>query len=234
MTMLRILSGGAAQTVVERIAAEFKRETGHDIGAEFSAVGAMAARLSAGEPADIVILTATLIDELTAKGLLAAGSRADLGRVGTGVAVRAGTPLPDVSSVKALRGNMLAARKIVCPDPAVATAGKVVMQLTERLGIDAQVRGKMHFFPNGYAAMNWLAASGGRLEMGITQVTEILPNKGVTLSGPLPSALQARTLYSAGVAAHTREPDVAKAFVARLTAPEARPILAAAGYEFGD
>ena len=232
MAMIRIVSGGAAQTVVEKIAAAFKRDTGHEIVAEFSAVGAMAGKITAGEPVDVAVLTAALIDELAAKGFVVAGSRTDLGRVGTGVAVRAGTPLPDVSGVDVLRGNMLAAAKIVCPDPAVATAGKVVMKVIERLGIAAQVQGKMQFFPNGYAAMRWLAASSGTREMGITQITEILPNKGVTLAGPLPPELQAKTVYSAGVVAQSREPDVAKAFLARFSASEARPILAAAGYEF--
>jgi molybdate transport system substrate-binding protein len=231
MATVRILSGGAAQTVVEKIAADFQRDTGHEVIAEFSAVGAMAAKLVAGEPVDAVILTGALIDDLMAKGFVTAGSRADLGRVGTGVAVRAGTPLPDVSSAEVVRGNMLAAGKIVCPDPAVATAGKVVMSLVERLGIASEVRGKMHFFPNGYAAMRWLAASSGTREMGITQITEILGNKGVTLAGPLPRALQAKTVYSAGLAAHALEPEAAKAFLVRLTALGARPILAAAGYE---
>jgi len=228
---IRILSGGAAQTVVERIAVDFQRDTGHEIIAEFSAVGAMAAKITAGEPVEVAVLTAVLIDELIANGFLIAGSRADLGRVGTGVAVRAGTPLPDVSNAEALRGNMLAAYKIVCPDPAIATAGKVVMNLVEQLGIPHEVRGKMQFFPNGYAAMSWLATSGGAREMGITQVTEILPNKGVTLAGPLPQALQVKTVYSAGLVAQARHPEVAKAFLARLTAPAARPILVAAGYE---
>lgn len=232
MAAIRILSGGAAQAVVEQIATEFQRDTGHDVSAEFSAVGAMKAKILAGEAVDVVILTAALVDELIAEGFVAAGSRTDLGRVGTGVAVRAGTPLPDVSSARALRGNMLAANKIVCPDPAVATAGKVVMSVIERLGITGQVKDKMQFFPNGYAAMRWLAASTGTLEMGITQITEILPNKDVKLAGPLPDELQMKTVYSAGLAARAQHPDAAKDFLARLTAPSARPILMAAGYEF--
>lgn len=231
MATIRILSGGAAQAVVEQIAAAFQRDTGHAVAAEFSAVGAMAAKLCAGEPADVVILTAALIDELSTKGLVTAGSRADLGRVGTGVAVRAGTPAPDVSNPKALRGNMLAAEKVVCPDPAVATAGKVVMTLLERLGIAREVGPRLQFFPNGYAAMAWLAASKGTREMGITQVTEIRANKAVTLAGPLPQELQVSTVYSAGVTAHTQQPDAAQAFLKRLTAPASRPIFVAAGFD---
>lgn len=231
MTTLRVLSGGAAQAVVEKIAEEFRRETGHDIRGEFSAVGAMRDKVVAGEAVDVVILTAALIDELAAAGHVVAGSRRDLGKVGTGVAVRAGTPLPEVSNAEALRGNLLAASKIACPDPAVATAGKVVMRMLELLGIGEAIKGKMQFFPNGYAAMKWLAASGGGLEMGITQVTEILPNQGVTLAGQLPDALQMKAVYSAGLGTRAANADVARAFISRLVAPAARPVLQACGYE---
>ena len=231
MATLYVLSGGAAQAVVERIAVAFELETGHTIAAEFSAVGAMAAKLEAGEPADLVILTAALIDSLAAKGLVRPGSRSDLGKVGTGVAVRTGMPLPDVSSATALRGNLLAATKIYCPDPAVATAGKVVMSLLDRLGIEAHVRPKLQCYPNGYAAMGALAASSGALEMGITQLTEIRANKGVTLVGPLPHGLQAKTVYSAAVTVQAQEPEAAQLFLSRLTAPASRSILAKAGFE---
>ena len=92
----------------------------------------------------------------------------------------------------------------------------------------------MQVFPNGYAAMRWLAASGGRNEIGITQVTEIRANKGVTYVGPLPGDLQARAVYSAGLAARAAEPAAARAFIERLTGTSARPILVNAGYEFQD
>ena len=234
MATVRILSGGAAQAVVEKIAADFKRDTGHEISAEFSAVGAMKQKVVAGEAVDMVILTAALVDDLIAAGFVVPGSRIDLGKVGTGIAVRAGTPLPDVRNADVLRANMLAATQIACPDPAVATAGKVVMNLITRLGIADQVIPRMRYFPNGYAAMGWLAASTGHNEMGITQVTEILPNRAVTLAGPLPDALQMKAIYSAGLASRAANPEVAKDFIARLTGPAARPVLAAAGYELGN
>ncbi|MGQ0524096.1 MAG: molybdate ABC transporter substrate-binding protein [Betaproteobacteria bacterium] len=231
MAVLRIFSAGAAQSVVERVARDFERDTGHGIEARFGAVGAMAEKVMAGESADVVILTHKQIEELTANGMVAPGTRADLGYVGTGVAVRAGTPIPDVSSARVLRANMLAAAKIVCPDPAVATAGKVVMGLLERLAITDVVPAKLQFFPNGYAAMAWLAASEGTHLMGITQITEIRANKGVTLAGPLPQELQARTMYSAGLVARAPHSDIAREFMVRLTAPAARQVFIAAGFE---
>ena len=233
MATIRILSGGAAQAVVEKIGADFQRATGHEISAEFSAVGAMKEKLLAGDPADIMILTAALIDGLIESGHIVSRSRADLGRVGTGVAVRAGTPMPNVSNAAVLRGNILAATVIACPDPAVATAGKVVMAMLDKLGIAAEVRGRMKFFPNGYAAMRWLASSTGTLELGITQVTEILPNPGVALAGQMPADLQTKTIYTAGLVTSASQPYLGREFIARLTAHEAQPVLAAAGYEFG-
>ena len=231
MAVIRILSAGAAQAVVEKIAAGYTRDTGNDVKAEFSAVGAMKQRVVAGEPVDLIVLTSALIDELAVFGHVTPGTRADLGKVGTGVAVRAGTSLPDVSSEPALRGNLLAARRVVCPDPAVATAGKVVMRALENLEIAVQVRPRMQFFANGYAAMKSLADSRGALELGITQITEILANPGVAYVGPLPGALQMKTTYSAGVAARAANAPAAKEFIRRLTSVSARPILAKAGYE---
>ena len=232
MAAIHILSAGAAQSVAEKITDRFTRDAACEVKAAFGAVGAMKARVVAGEPVDVVILSAALIEELVASGHVVAGSRRDLGTVGTGVAVRAGTPLPDVSSGRPLRGNLLAARRIVFPDPAIATAGKVVMRALETLGIAAEVGPRLQLFPNGYAAMRWLAQSGGLLEVGITQTTEILANKGVTYVGPLPAELQMKTVYSAGVAAAARNPDAARDFIDRLTAPAARGLLEAAGYEF--
>jgi molybdate transport system substrate-binding protein len=108
------------------------------------------------------------------------------------------------------------------------------MQVLGGLRIVAEVQPKMQFFPNGYAAMTWLAESRGVLEMGITQVTEILPNPGVIYVGPLPGDLKIKTVYSAGLAARAQNTEGGKEFIARLTAPAARAILAKAGYEFED
>lgn len=231
MTTLNIFSAGAAQAVVAQIAEKFQRESGDMVNAAYGAVGAMKARIVAGEPADVIVLTAALIDELIRQGLVVPGSRVDLGKVGTGVAVRVGTPLPDVRNPAVLRGNLLAATKIVCPDPAVATAGKVVLNALDQLGIADQVRARLQYFPNGYAAMAYLAQSTGMLEMGITQITEIMANRGVTLVGPLPPELQSIAVYSVGLAAQSAHPERSKEFIRRLTGFNAHAVLSAAGFD---
>jgi molybdate transport system substrate-binding protein len=232
VAIIRVLSAGAAQAVIEKIATAYTRETGNGVKGEFNAVGAIKQRVLDGDPVDVVVLTGAFIDELVGSGHVTPGSRADLGRVGTGVAVRFGTPLPDVSSRRTLRGNLLAATKLVIPDPAIATAGKVVMRALGELGVIRQVQPKTQFFSNGYTAMQWLAESRGLLEMGMTQITEILAYPGVTYAGPLPDDLQMKTVYSAGLASQASEAGAAREFIARLTGESARPVLEKAGYEF--
>jgi molybdate transport system substrate-binding protein len=129
MGELRVLSAGAAQAVVEAIAGDYERETGRRISGEFGAVGAIRQKVLDGAEADVIVLTGAMIDELVGSGHVAQGSRADLGKVGTGIAVRAGTAMPDVSTPQKLRGSLLEATRVVCPDPAIATAGKVVVQV---------------------------------------------------------------------------------------------------------
>ena len=233
MATLNIVSAGAAQFAVTQIADKFQRESGQLINATFGAVGAMKNRVLAGASADIVVLTSALIDELIRQGFIVPGSRIDLGKVATGVAVRAGTPLPDVRDTRVLRANLLAATKIVCPDPAFATAGKVVLNALDRLGIAAEVRPRLQYFPHGYGAMAHLAESTGTLEMGITQITEIVPNQGVRLVGALPAELQNITIYSVGLGARSENSDCSREFIRRLTGFTAQPLLSAAGFDIG-
>ena len=225
---LRILSAGAAQAVTERLIEAFRRDAGAEVVAEFGAVGAMKAKITAGEPVDVIVLTQAMIEDLIAVNLVQPGSRIDLGRVGTGVAVRAGAAIPDVSSAQALRAAVRGATKLTFPDPAIATAGKVVMAMLEKLGVLEEVRTRFELHPNGYAAMRWLAGTSGG-EMGITQVTEILPNKAVSYAGPLPHEFQMKTVYSAGLASNASA--LARDFLGRFAAPSTRPLLVEAGYE---
>ena len=231
MAIFRVLSAGAARSVVERLSDRFARESGHRAEAQFGAVGEIAARVTRGEPVDVVIVTAALIEQLEGSGHVEPGTRGDLGRVGTGVAVRAGTPPPEVTDRRALRGNLLAARRIVCPDPAIATAGKILVRALEQLGVADEVRPRLQFFPNGHAAMTALAAGTGLHELGITQITEILPIRGITYVGALPEALQMKTVYSIALAARAQNAGAAREFIARVMAPSARPMLKSAGYE---
>jgi len=228
---VRLLSGGAAHSVVRALAEPFRTETGYEIDGTFSAVGAMKDKLLAGEPADLVILTRKLVDELVAGGHVAPSPRADLGVVRTGVAVRAGDPLPDVSGADALRGSLLAAQGVYFPDPKLATAGIHFAGVLARLGIAAELADRLRTFPNGATAMRALAQAGETRPIGCTQVTEILSTPGVALVGPLPAEFELATIYSVGLCVRAAAPEAAGRFAEMLTGEASRPLRTDAGFE---
>ena len=230
---LNILSGGAAQSVVAALAAEFRAATGYELACTFSAVGAMKAKLLAGAPADLVILTQAVVAELAAGGQVLRDSCTDLGRVRTGVAVRAGDPMPEIASAAALRAALLAAEGIYLPDPQKATAGIHFAGVLDQLGIRAEVEARLRPYPNGNTAMRELAQAQGARLIGCTQVTEIKSTPGVQLVGVLPREFELATVYTAGVCAAAASAEAARRFIALLAGEGSRELRVKAGFELG-
>jgi molybdate transport system substrate-binding protein len=213
---LRILSGGAAHGMVERIRPAFEAETRCKIDGTFSAVGAMRDKLLAGEPADVMILSRALIDELAKSGHVVASSVTDVAKVATAVAVRKDDPLPDVATADSLRAALAGADAIHFPDPAQATAGIHFAQVIRKLGLWDQVAGRLQLAPNGATAMRALAASTAKRPIGCTQETEIRATSGVVLVAPLPPGCDLVTTYTAAVTARAAAPVEALALIHRL------------------
>jgi molybdate transport system substrate-binding protein len=228
---LNILSGGAAQSVVNALAGGFRAATGYELVCTFSAVGTMKAKLLGGAAADLVILTQAQITELAAAGLLLPESCVDLGRVRTGVAVRAGDPVPDIASANALRTALRAAEGVFIPDPHKATAGIHFARVLDSLGIRSEIGQRLRTFPNGAAAMRELAHAEGTRLVGCTQVTEINNTAGVVLAGLLPREFELTTVYSAGVCASGTRLDAARHFVSLLAGEATRALRLKAGFE---
>lgn len=231
MVSVNIFSAGAAQSVVAGIAPDFQTAHGCVIRATYGGVQTLKARLLAGEHADVIVLTEALIDELEVASLILTGSRQNLGSVGTGIAVRASTACPDVSSLPALRATLLGCSRIICPDPAATTAGGVLMAALKYLDIDAQLRPRLEFHPSGHHAIAQLAAGSGEGDIGVVQMTEIMANAQVALAGPLPQAVQHLAVYAVGQAKHATSPGLAQAFIGELIGQ--RAILQAAGFSQG-
>ena len=184
---VRILSGGAAKGVVDAVQQAFTADTGAAITGSFGAVGAMKEKLLAGEPCDVAILTAALVEQLTAAGHLVAGSAAPLGKVRTGIAVRANEALPDVSGRAALAAALRAAKGIYFPDPERATAGIHFANVLRQLGVYDEVAPCLRPYPNGATAMAAMAAAHEPQLIGCTQISEIKYSVGVQLGGALPA-----------------------------------------------
>jgi molybdate transport system substrate-binding protein len=230
MTALRILSGGAAQGLIAGLAPRFKALTGLDIDGEFGAVGIMAGKLEAGTEADLVVLTAAVIAEMVGKGLVMRDTVADIGLVETVIARRAGDPPVRVNDAASLRQALLAADAIFVPDTKASTAGIHVAKVLDRIGIAAEVAGRLRIFPNGATAMRHLAASDAANPIGCTQSTEIINTPGVFVSGALPPGYELATVYSAAVTAQSRQAEHAAQLIALLTEPDLAELRATAGF----
>ncbi|MBM3646629.1 MAG: ABC transporter substrate-binding protein [Alphaproteobacteria bacterium] len=204
MKPVRLLSGGAAHGLVESVRPAFEATTGRTIDGTFGAVGAMKARLLAGEPADLAILSRALIDELAASGHLVAGSVRDIGAVETAIAVRRGDPLPAVGSAAALRLALAAADEIHFPDPEQATAGIHFARVMRDLGLWDALGKRLRPAPNGATAMRALAASTSGRPIGCTQATEILSTPGIVVVAPLPPGCDLATTYTVAATSRAR------------------------------
>jgi molybdate transport system substrate-binding protein len=226
---IKVLTAGAFKQVLLMLVPDFEKQTGHKVIVENDTVGALAKRIEGGEVFDLAVLTPAAVNDLSSKGKFVAGSRTNLGRVGVGVVVREGAPKPDISSVDAFKKALLAAKSVAYIDPAAGgSSGIYVAGLLDRLGVAAEVKPKAKLIPGGAVAEH---IARGEAELGIHQISEILPVKGVTLVGPLPADIQNYTIYAAGLGAHGKESEAAKALLKTLSGPAAADVLKSKGME---
>lgn len=224
---LRVLSGGAAKSLVDPLAASFP---GGKVEVQYQPMGKLFDSLSSssqgGAKVDMVIVTSETLprlQEITKTKV----KTTPIARVGIGVAVNEKAPSPDISTVEAFRKTLLAAKSVVYIDPKVGTSGKHVAEVLNKLGISEEINKKARLGQGGYIVE---PVGRGEIELGIHQISEILPVKGVKLVGPLPAELQKYTVYVAAPSAKTAKRAAVDAFIAHLTGPEARGRLDKAGY----
>ncbi|HWI35741.1 MAG TPA: substrate-binding domain-containing protein [Burkholderiales bacterium] len=217
---LQVLSGGAAKSLVEPLAASFP---GGKVQVQYQPMGKLTESLAQGAKVDLVIVTQEVLPRLEKEGRVKRGAK-PIARVGIGVAVNERAPAPDISTPEKFKQALLAAKSVVYIDPKVGTSGKHVAEVLNRLGISQEIEKKARLGQGGYIVE---PVGRGEIELGIHQISEILPVKGVKLAGELPRELQKYTVY---VAAPVSESRLVPDFVDHLTGAEARKRLAQAGY----
>jgi molybdate transport system substrate-binding protein len=217
------------KAVVLELVPQFEKETGHKAIVDNDTAGGVTRRIEGGEAADLVVNTPGGLNTLAEKGKVVRDSRATVSRVGVGVVVKEGAPVPDVSSVDAFKRALVAAKTVAYIDPeSGGSSGIYLTGLFDKLGIAAEIKPKAKLKRGGYVAD--LIASG-EAELGLHQISEILPVKGVKLAGPLPAEIQNYTTYAAAVSADAEQPDAARAMIKLLTGPSADSVLKARGME---
>jgi molybdate transport system substrate-binding protein len=228
--MLKVFCARSMHVAARALADGFARAGGAAADIVFEPMGALQARLAAGETADVLILATLAIDALGAEGRIVAPSRADIGRAPIGIAIRAGAAAPDVSTPQSFAATLTAARAIALSDPAVGgSAGIYLRDLFAKLGLAEMIAAKTAYQKSGVAAAAAVARGDGDLAM--TFIPELLQAEGVHILGPLPPPYGHETAYAAAVASDSPRKDSAAAFIAALKTPAAREVFMKAGFE---
>ncbi len=231
---IRVLSAGAVGEIVEALAGAHRRDAGTEVSAEFSRSPLVRDRIRAGEPFDVAITTQSRIEELGRAGKVVAETAASIAVSLIGVAVRAGSPKPEIGSLAAFVRAVREARSIACADPAFGTAsGLYLKELFARLGLTEELAPKLRFVgaSGDEPIVVCAAVADGRADLGIQQIAEIVPVAGVDLVGPIPREIQHTTTFAAAVTSAAPHPQPARAFVAFMASPAAHDIVRAHGME---
>ena len=215
-TPLTGISSMATRQLLSELASDYQQRSGQTV--QIESVGGVDAtkRVAAGEVFDVVVLASDAMDKLIAAGHVQADSRVDLVHSGVAVAVRAGAPLPDLSSEAAVRAAVLAAPRL---SYSTGPSGVALAQLFERWGIADEIRPRIVTPPPGVPVGSLLAK--GEVDLGFQQLSELIHLPGITVVGALPAAIQITTTFTAGLCSTATQPHAARALLAFLASPEA-------------
>jgi len=224
---LKVLSTVGVQGLLEELAPEFERATGHKVAITFNVVKLFKEQILAGADFDVGFFSDAVTDDLIKAGKIAADTRTNIGRSGVGFAVRAGAAKPDIGTVDALKRTLLAAQSIVYPKDGIS--GVYFAEIVKNLGIDEAMKPKTILDTSGGLVGGRVAS--GEAQYAVQLVSELTPVRGCDVVGPIPQELQRYVVLTAGVSANAKSADAAKALLAFVTAPAAVAVMKAKGLD---
>jgi molybdate transport system substrate-binding protein len=224
---IRVLSSNAVKSVLQELAPQLEKATKNKIAFTFDTAVALKGQIEKGAAFDLAILTDEAIDDLIKQGKISGATRTALARSGVGVAVKKGAPKPDISTTEAFKRTLLAAKSIGFVEQ--GGSGIYLKSLLPRLGIADQLKDKLKIVAADVGAGG--AVANGEVEIGITQIAEILPHAGAELVGPLPTEIQLNTDFASGISANAKESEGAKALINFLSTPAAVSVIKAKGLD---
>ena len=228
---VRVMISGGLTAAYKVLVPEFERATGHKVLTAYgpsmgTTTNAIPVRLERGEPADVLIMVGYALDDLASKGKVISDSRVELVKSPIGVAVKSGTPKPDISTADAVKRALLAVKTIAYSDS--ASGVYVSTEMFGKLGIADEMKDKARKIP---ATPVGEIVARGDAEIGFQQISELKPVDGIDIVGPLPDELQKITIFSAGIASVSKEPDAGKALIKFLASPAARSEIVKSGMD---
>ena len=223
---IKLFSSGSTVGALRELIPQFERATGHRVTVSNEPGKIMLERITRGDTGDVLLTGSTVIDELTQQGHVVAGSKRELARCGAGVAVRAGVPKPDISTVEAFKRALLDAKSIA--HTTSGASGMHLLRVVERLGIAQQVKAKARTQPGGLVGE---ILARGEADLAVQQIPELLAVPGLDFVGPLPAELQITSIVSAAIFSRAAQPEAARALLEFLSTPAAARVLKAGGLE---
>ncbi|MDU1690137.1 MAG: substrate-binding domain-containing protein [Bradyrhizobium sp.] len=228
---IHVMISGGMTAAFKSLVPEFERRSGHKVDIAYgpsmgTTANAIPVRLERGEPADVLIMVGYALSDLTTKGKVMPDSLVELANSPIGVAVKSGTPHPDISNADAVKRMLIAAKTIAYSDSASGVYGST--EMFDKLGIREEMKGKARMIP---ATPVGEIVAQGEAEIGFQQISELKPVKGIDIVGPLPAGLQKITVFSAGIATNAREPEAGKALIKFLSSPDARKTIVESGLD---
>lgn len=225
---VRVLATGVFASTLRALAGPFETASGHKLQVSIANAGEVAARVAAGEPADLVMSSSASIKTLANRGVLTP-DEVVIGKMRLGVAVPAGAPLPDLASAEAFRTLVLSAGKIAYIDPnGGGTSGPFFEKMFASLGVADAVHAKALLGKDGREIVQMVVS--GSAPIGMTQASEIFGAGGVRFAGFIPDSLNLTTLYSASVTTQSKNAQAGAAFLAFVTGPAGSERLCEAGW----
>ncbi len=225
-----VTSGGFTAAYLELVP-EYESATHNKLVTEFgpsmgTTHNAIPIRLERGEAIDVVIMAGPALDDLIKQGKVRAGSRVDMVESYIGMAVKAGAPKPDISTVDALKRTLLAAKSIAYSDS--ASGVYLSTELFPKLGISDQIKAKSRKIEAD--PVGGVVATG-EFEIGFQQISELRPVKGIDIVGPLPPGAQKVTVFAAGIPTTAKHPESARALIQWLASPAAYAAIRKSGLQ---
>lgn len=226
---LKVFSVNGVKEVVSRLTDAFHAETGGEhVRFTFGTIGALQEKIRTGDMPDVLIAMASAIATAEEQDVIAKGQGAEVGRTGLGAVVKEGMSVPDISTPQRFRDSLLNANSLAYTDPRTgAASGVAVAEILEQLGIANRIKDKTVLVGGGPVGE---VVAQGRAEVGIQQMTELLPVKGITFLSAFPPELQRVTVYRAAPLRHTDRPQIAAKFVSFLVSSSVKQRFAEAGF----
>jgi molybdate transport system substrate-binding protein len=228
---VRVMISGGLTAAFNALVPEYERQTGNTVLIAYgpsmgTTVNAIPVRLERGEPVDVLIMVGYALGDLAKQGKVIADSRVDLANAPIGVAIKAGTPKPDIGSADAVKRALLAAKSVAYSDS--ASGVYISTEMFRKLGIEDEMKDKARKIP---ATPVGEIVAKGEAEIGFQPIAELKPVAGIDIVGPLPADLQKITVFSAGVATGSKDPEAGRALIRFLTSPVASAEIVRSGME---